>query len=137
MNQIKIFVLIFALASTTNATKNPQIRACVTSGGQFFSVYTEEDDQLGLCQYGDALIGSIDILNKDVAEDETPLSIENYRAGIHDCETFNLTTLTTFNGKLISACRYNDGSVIDLQTLYTGYNNERNFQLNKALNIEQ
>ena len=132
MNQVKIFVLIFISALAAYATNNPQIRACNVTGGQFFSVFTEEQDQLGLCRYGEALIGSIDILNKD---ETVTLSIENYRAGIRDCETFNLTLLKTFNGEYILACRYNDGSVIDIETLKTGYTNERNDLLNKALGL--
>ena len=132
MNIIKIVVLILLASITSSAAVgNPQMRACRVTGGQFTTVLTDMD-QLGMCRYGQALVGSIDILNKDDSE-LAPLSIENYRDGILDCEAFNLTSVRTSDGKLIQVCRYNDGSIIDLVTLSRGRYDFRNQLLNKAL----
>jgi len=131
MKLMKIVVLVLLASVTSSAFGNPQIRACTVTGGQFMSVLTD-DDQLGMCRYNQSLIGSIDILNRDSSE-ESPLSIENYRDGILDCEAFNITTVKTFSGTVIQVCRYNDGSIIDIVTLSRGRYDLRNHLLNQAL----
>lgn len=126
------FGVVFFSMLTAFAT-NPQIRACRTSGGEFFVVNTE-NDQIGLCKLGLSVVGSIDILNKS-AQIEIPLSLFNYRRGVKVCPSQNLTEFTTFEGDKIYVCQYSDGSVIDVETLTSGKDSGRNTQLDAALSF--
>jgi hypothetical protein len=133
---MKSFVLALTLLLISNssfATRNPQIRACVTVGGQFF-VVNSEFDEVGLCRINTALVGSIDILNRDSGI-EVPLSLFNYKKGVKSCATQNLTTLYTFEGESIYVCQYSDGSILDVETLTTGKESPRNLELNKVLGL--
>ncbi len=123
--------LIIFTATASSAIRNPQIRACYAAQGQFLVVNASED-QIGLCKLGPSLVGAIDLLNKD-AQIEIPLSLHNYKKGVQTCTTRNLMTFTTFEGEEIMVCYYSDGSVIDLETLSSGKNSERNTQLNIAI----
>ncbi|MGZ3725000.1 MAG: hypothetical protein ACXWQQ_04340 [Pseudobdellovibrio sp.] len=131
MKLMSVVFIILSASLTSFAVGNPQIRACVASGGEFMTVNTD-DDQLGMCRYSQALIGAIDILNKDEPS-STPLSIENYRDGVVDCDAFNVMTVKTFSGAVIQVCRFDDGSMMDIQTLSRGRYDYRNRLLNQAL----
>ena len=126
-------VLVFS-SLTTFAFRNPQMRACFTAGGQFF-VVNGDYDQYGICKFGQSLVGAIDILNRDSAID-VPLSLFNYKRGVKVCPTQNLTTLTTFEGDPLYVCQYSDLSIIDVETLTSGKDSERNLELNKALKLK-
>ena len=133
---MKSFVLALTLLLVGNssfATRNPQIRACVTVGGQFF-VVNSEFDEVGLCRIDTALVGSIDILNRDSGI-EVPLSLFNYKKGAKSCASQNLTTLYTFEGESIYVCQYSDGSIMDVETLTSGKDSARNQELNKVLGL--
>lgn len=133
---MKSFVLALTLLLVGNssfATRNPQIRACVTVGGQFF-VVNSEFDEIGICRIDSALVGAIDILNRD-AGIEVPLSIFNYKKGVKSCSSQNLTTLYTFEGESIYVCQYSDGSILDVETLTTGKDSPRNQELNKVIGL--
>lgn len=133
MKNLALFTLILCTAAASYAVRNPQIRACYAAGGEFMVVNAPED-QLGICKLGLSMVGSIDILNKD-ARIEIPLSLHNYKKGVQLCLAQNRTTLSTFDGEEISVCQYYDGSVIDLETLSSGKNNNRNDLLNSALGL--
>lgn len=133
---MKSFVLALTLLLVSNssfATRNPQIRACATVGGQFF-VVNSTFDEIGLCRIDAALVGAIDILNRDSGI-EVPLSLNNYKKGVKYCSTQNLTTLYTFEGEPIYVCQYSDGSILDVETLTTGKDSPRNQELNKVLGL--
>ena len=133
MKNLALIAIVLFTGAVSNATRNPQIRACYSAGGTFF-VVNSIDDQIGLCKLGLSLVGAIDILNKD-ARIEVPLSLHNYKKGILVCESSNITTLRTFEGHEISVCMYYDGSVIDIETLASGKNNPRNQELNSVLGL--
>lgn len=128
-------LLSIALFTTISsfAAENPQIRACRLAGGEFMVVNSPED-QIGLCKFGPALVGSIDILNKD-ARIEVPLSLHNYKKGIQTCSSQNMALLMTFDKKELLVCQYYDGSIIDIDTLASGKNSGRNALLNSALGL--
>jgi hypothetical protein len=133
---MKSFVLALTLLLVGNssfATRNPQIRACVTVGGQFF-VVNSAFDEIGLCRIDASLVGAIDILNRDSGI-EVPLSLYNYKKGVKSCSTQNLTTLYTFEGEPIYVCLYSDGSILDVETLTTGKDSPRNQELNKVIGL--
>lgn len=133
MKNLVMLAMILFTTTATYAVRNPQIRACYSTGGNFLVVNTFQD-QIGLCQFGHSLVGAIDILNKD-ARIEIPLSLHYYKIGVQLCESRNQMTLTTFDGDKISVCQYYDGSVIDIKTLTSGKNSGHNSQLNSALGL--
>ncbi len=133
MKKLLIVSAVIFTTATAFAVKNPQIRACYTVGGQFL-VMNSEDDQIGLCKLGLSLVGSIDILNKD-SRIEVPLSLSHYKRSIQVCQPQNITSLVTFEGEEVTFCRYSDGSLIDIETLASGKNNDRNTVLNKVLGL--
>lgn len=130
--------LILATAILASATsvfaRNPQIRACYEVGGRYV-VANSTDDQFGLCILGESLVGSIDILNRDNAI-EFPLSLHYYKKGVQACPAQNRKTLTSLDGlDEISVCMYVDNSIVDIETLAAGKNNERNAKLNEVLGL--
>lgn len=125
------FVLLVSLSSF--AYKNPQMRACYAVGGEFIVVNAPED-QIGLCKLGLSLVGAIDILNKD-AQIEVPFSLSSYKRGFQACASRNLRIFKTFEGEEIQVCHYSDGSVIDIETLASGKDSERNIELNRVLGL--
>lgn len=133
MKKLLIVSAVIFSTATAFAFKNPQIRACYTVGGQFLVINTE-DDQIGLCKIGNSLVGAIDILNKD-SRIEVPLSLSHYKRGIQVCKSQNITTLVTFEGEEVTFCQYSDGSLIDIETVASGKNSERNTVLNNVLGL--
>lgn len=124
---------LLLVGNSSFATRNPQIRACVSVGGQFF-VVDAEYDEVGICRIDNSLVGAIDILNRDSGI-EVPLSLFNYKKGVQSCSSQNLTTLYTFEGEPIYVCQYSDGSILDVETLTSGKNSARNQELNKVLGL--
>jgi hypothetical protein len=124
---------ITLLSTTAFSASNPQIRACHSVGGQFF-VSQVLDDQIGLCKIGQSVVGSIDILNRD-AQIEVPLSLHYYASGVKVCPPQNLTTLNDANQNEFTVCMYSDDSVIDIETLNSGFESHRNLQLDAILGL--
>jgi hypothetical protein len=131
---ILVSSILFSTLVCTAAVKNPQIRACNQVGGQFLVVSSEED-QIGLCKIGLSYVGAIDILNRD-AQIEIPLSLNYYKKGVQACPSKNITLVYAIGGDdEISVCMYNDNSIIDIETLSSGFMNDRNTELNKVLGL--
>ena len=133
MKNLALFSIVLLTATISLATQNPQIRACRIAGGEFMVVNSAKD-QLGLCKFGLSLVGSIDILNKD-ARIEVPLSLFNYKKGMQVCASQNMAKVATFEGEEISVCQYYDGSIIDIETLASGKDSNRNALLNNVLGL--
>lgn len=123
------------MASTTTVfARNPQIRACYDVGGRF-EVVNSSNDQIGLCILDQSLVGAIDILNRNNVI-EFPLSLYKYKKGVQVCPRQNITNLKSFDGlEEITVCMYSDGSILDIETLASGKNSERNAKLNEVLGI--
>lgn len=124
---------IILLSASAFSASNPQIRACHSIGGQFF-VSQIPDDQIGLCKIGQSVVGAIDVLNKD-AQIEVPLSLHYYASGVKVCPPQNLTTLNDVNQNEFTVCMYSDESVIDIETLNSGFASHRNVLLDKVLGL--
>lgn len=129
-------MLLAVTGFTTLAASNPQMRACRVANGQFFVLDTGLD-QLGLCRIGYSVIGAIDLLNKDAAIEDMPFSVYEYSRGATTCEPDHVTTFPNPGGSALKVCYYDDGSLIDLQTLIRGRNHPNNWYLNKALGLVQ
>ncbi|MBC7464775.1 MAG: hypothetical protein H7256_02185 [Bdellovibrio sp.] len=133
LNLLSILV-IFGLTLSTSAQNNPQIRACNQTGGEFKAAKTE-NDEVGLCKYGQAYIGTIDLLNyRD--NQQGAQSLQTYIDGIQSCEPYGqMKTITILQSLSIDVCSFDDGSMIEAETLRTGRHDPRNAQLNRALEI--
>lgn len=133
MKKLILTGLILFSALSVFAVVNPQIRACHSVNGEFF-VLKSDYDELGICKFGPALVGAIDILNKDDSIEE-PLSLIRYKQGLQSCSVENVANLTSFEGDVRAFCIYSDNSLIDLETVKSGKNNPRNSKLNSALGL--
>ncbi|AGH94797.1 hypothetical protein [Pseudobdellovibrio exovorus] len=132
----KLFLLSAALllfVLEVGATTTGQTRACRIAGGQYFEIEFDFDE-IGLCLVGESLVGSRDLLNKN-ARIEIPLSLHHYRRGVRTCTAANMQTLQLGDLGRVDVCLYSDGSVIDLATLLSGKEHNRNAKLNKALGL--
>ena len=133
MKNLLVFSAVIFWTVASFAVKNPQIRACNVVSGEFLVLISDED-QVGVCQLGLSLVGAIDLLNKD-SRIEAPLSLSHYKRGIKICQPQNYTTLISFEGEKITFSQYNDGSFIDIETLFSGKLSPRNAVLNKVLGL--
>lgn len=136
MKKFGLFMLLafVGLSSLAAAASNPQMRACRVASGQFFVLDTGLD-QIGLCRLGPSVIGAIDLLNKDADVEDVPASIYEYRNGVTFCEPAHVASFPNPNGTVLKVCYYDDGSIIDLQTLVRGKNHPQNYSLSKALDL--
>ncbi len=134
---LKIAFLGLLLLSVSNAhaiLKNPQIRQCHLLNGEFFVANTESD-QFGFCQFGEAIIGTIDLL-RYADNDNDVFSIQAYKNNTKDCEPFGqLVDVKKPNGPVITMCSFTDGSLIENQTLSLGKDSEKNKKLSDALGL--
>lgn len=133
LNLLSLFAAI-TLSLTAVAQNNPQIRQCHITGGEFLVAQTE-NDQIGLCKYDSALIGTIDLLTYE--DNLNPVqSLQTYIDGIQSCEPYAQTkTIQILDGTSIDVCVFFDGSTIDSNTLKLGRHAPENTKLNKALDL--
>jgi hypothetical protein len=136
MKNLGLFMLLALAGLTASAASNPQMRACRVVNGQFFVIDTGLD-QLGLCRIGYSVIGAIDLLNKDASIEDMPFSVYEYSRGTTTCEADHIATFPSPGGSALKVCYYDDGSLIDLQTLNRGKSHPHNWYLNKALGLTQ
>ena len=129
-------LLIFSVSHVHAVQKNPQIRRCHILKGEFFVANTESD-QFGFCQFGEAIIGTIDLLRfSDNGNDV--LSIQAYINNVQDCEPYGqLIDVKKPNGPTLVMCSFTDGSLIENQTLSLGQSSEKNRHLNEALGLNR
>ena len=140
--KIAFFGLIVFGISNAYAQRNPQIRHCQTLNGEFF-VADAESDQFGFCQFGEAVIGTIDLLRylDDGSEDGTDnrfdvLSIQAFAKNVHDCEPYGqLISVKKPQGATLIMCQFSDGSLIENKTLMNGRYSNKNWKLSEALGL--
>lgn len=125
---------LFLLGLSTplvSQAQNPQIQICNQLNGQYF-VANSENDQLGFCRFGQAFIGTLDLLDTHKSK-----ALENYINSSTSCsENGTEETLTTPEGDSVDVCHFKGNSFIGLQTLENGKSDESNQQLNSALKIK-
>ena len=127
-----LYLLLLSLSiPLTSHALNPQIQICNQLNGQYF-VANSENDQLGFCRFGQAFIGTLDLLDLHKSK-----AFENYINETTSCSTNGTEeTLTTPEGDSIEVCHFKSNSFIGLKTLENGKSNESNQQLNTALRIK-
>lgn len=118
--------LIF-VSLLVSAHPNPQYRVCNERGGEFVVVYVPFD-QVGLCKIGASYVGSLDSMNY-FYESKLDLSISNYKDGVVSCPDYFQTV--SLEGVSVELCRYEDGSMMDYQSVM----NSKYSPSNSALNI--
>lgn len=136
MKSLNLFsvLAVIILSLSAHAQSNPQIRVCNQTGGQF-NVATTENDQIGLCKYDGAYVGTIDLLNYHNNIKQVQ-SLQTYIDGIQSCEPYGqMKTIKILQGVSINVCIFDDGSMIDADTLTKGRHDCGNNKLNKALEI--
>ena len=133
-NLILIFVTL--ISSSGFATqKNPQIRTCNSSGGEFVSVATATD-QVGFCQFDKALIGSLDLMlfnNKEAIVQSVDMYMKNQTSCDNSARVQTVTVVGA--SETFKVCAYADGSFIELNTLTKGPNSSENQKLNQVLGL--
>jgi len=127
-----LYLLLLGLATPlTSHALNPQIQVCNQLNGQYF-VANSENDQLGFCRFGQAFIGTLDLLNSNKSK-----ALQNYVNGTMSCsENGTAETLMTPEGDSVEVCHFQGNSFIGLKTLENGKSDETNQQLNTALKIK-
>ena len=136
MKNLNLFSIlaIFTLSVSVNAQSNPQIRVCNLTGGAF-NVAATENDQVGLCKFDLAYVGTIDLLNFH-DRIQAVQSIQTYIDGIQSCEPYGqMKIVTLLAGASVSVCVFNDGTMIEADTLKKGRYDSSNVKLNKALGL--
>lgn len=140
--KIAFFSLIFIGLTPLHAQQNPQIRHCHALNGEFF-VADSDADQFGFCKFGQAIIGTVDLLRylDDGSEDGTDnradvLSIQAFTNNVQACEPYGqLLQIKKPQGASLSVCQFTDGSLIEINTLLLGRHSEKNCKLSEALGL--
>ncbi len=114
------------------AISNPLRRICLEKKGQFF-VADLSQDQVAACQLGHSVVGALELVY--LGENLTSESVLNYSERKTTCSAQVIQINTSALGQLVTVCRYNDGSFIDLQSLESGRDSGLNPDLNTALGL--
>ena len=113
-------VIVLCLLSTTSwSMTNPQINSCQHAGGEFVAVeLADGSDQVGLCKFGNAYVGALDVLYYKNKE-SNPTSFQEYKNGNTSCSG-DVIDAQILQGDSLQLCRYGDSSVIEMNTLQSG-----------------
>ena len=137
MNALILFSVLALSASmasaNSNGMRNPQIRVCVTNGGAFSTVDTD-NDQIPLCTFGEATIGSQALIDTLWENRSNVAAVQAYQ-NTPDADS---TACEKNGGKAIldtGLCGWSDGSVIEAATLSRGNTDESNKQLSRVLGL--
>ncbi len=123
------------LGTAFAAPNNPQIRICQSLHGEFLAAQNNED-QVGLCRFDSAYVGTIDLLQfKDAGTNVE--SIQAYRDHAKSCEPYGqLKSVKVLNqNELLEICAFQDGSLMLNKTLEAGIRAAVNQRLNQALGL--
>ena len=129
---MKTLIIMTILVVSAFAQRNPQIRTCNITGGNF-SVLNIQVDKIGHCNYGDASVDTISLMDK-VYENKESMAVKQFLDGVTDCRGIIITGFNNVETALI--CYYNDKSSIRLSTLNAGNNSPANKNLVEALNSQ-
>lgn len=137
-------VLILALLNifwmAPSFAANPQILICRTHGADFWSFKLQGDnsDEIGFCRYGEAYVGSQDLMSYFNDNIKT-FALENYFSTrtnkIENCDEVDGKSLISMDstGLIMNICVFPDGSYIGEETLLRGWHSDSNSLLNSFL----
>ena len=129
---MKTLLAFLFISTQVLAVSNPLIRNCQMSGGQFLVFQTEGND-VPTCHVGQSFIGAMDLMNH-INQDQPSQSIIDYTSSIYFCQAQQIQLKTT-EGFAVDFCFYDDGSVIDMNSLYKGRYSADQKALNHALGL--
>lgn len=130
-----IVIVISLLTSTSwSFTTNPQIRSCRLAGGEFVEVKTAQD-QIGLCKFGSAYIGALDILQYTDTK-EYSLAALYFGIDLRLCDGAVIDAENLEKTQSFKLCTYNGESYIEMNTLNKGVHHPDNKQLKDFLNYK-
>ena len=115
---------------------NPLIRTCNVTGGVFHVIKLDED-QVGFCQYGKSMIDALTVMDSATARDESAAKLAALGAET-DCESAAGEAVATedLDGAKFNLCVFEDGSIIETETLARGSADADNAALVQALNVK-
>jgi hypothetical protein len=128
-----ISLFIFAVSIPSFAS-NPLIHACNLTGGAFH-VLQIDDDQVGFCKYGPALIDSLSVL-EITSDQRTSTAAKLALSAGSDCaDSGDFVSAQDLEGVPFSICRFSDGSSLEIKTLQSGADSSSNAKLVHALKM--
>ncbi|GIL17233.1 MAG: hypothetical protein BroJett040_09840 [Oligoflexia bacterium] len=136
MRSVAIFCISIFCSLQVFAYSNPLIRICRINSGLFTEISVEQpaSDKLPFCQFGQALVGSLSILEFQT-EGRTSEALRAYKNSA-DCEISGGSTLQGSADLLpVTFCQFSDGSVIEAETLRGGPQSPHNQMLNQVLGL--
>lgn len=121
------------------AQRNPQIRVCNISGGNFWSINITQPrvDTIGFCRYGAATMGSISMIEQRFYSQQTQAvaAFLDSNDGVSSCAVAGGARIngTDSFGTVWDLCLFEDGSFVSEETLRNGYSSTLNADLRTAL----
>jgi hypothetical protein len=117
------------------ANNNPLMRTCRREQGLFWIVYAP-NQELPLCFFGEAAIGA-EALNGYKNGGGDVMAVTVYKKTISaTCEQVGAVTIAGQDSKKANfeVCQFQDGTLIEKQTLLRGQGAAQNAALNRSLN---
>lgn len=125
---MKFLGLSILFVSSICLAHNPMEHACHFSGGDFHAIATA-DDQIGFCQYGNAYIDSLSVLEAVANSTETiAVKVVKSSSNVVTCEQVGGQAIKgqDLEGFNFDLCQFKDGSLLERRTLQAGANSEFN-----------
>jgi len=130
--RLYISVLVLGLSIQASANNNPLMRNCRLTGGEFYAV-AMNGDTIGFCKYGVAMIDALSILQTTSSEYVSTASQLALGNGAN-CENHGqLLVYPDIENAEFFACRFPDGSWLEINTMHNGANSANNAGLVQAL----
>ena len=108
------------------------MRICLQKlGGEFISIDLN-NTQVGVCKLGNSYIGSMDLVAWN--NSRAPKSIEQYISRQQLCFGGQVNVQVNSTPQIL--CVYDDGSMLDLNTVLLGRDSKQNVFLNIALDLQ-
>lgn len=129
---LSVFI-IFTTSITFATPANPLIRACLRASGEFVAADVP-GDQIALCKVGASFISATSLMSyfDNLWVDDAGMA---FATSAQNCWTTTLQA-TSLEGQVIQLCRFEDGSMLDLETLLSGPYDPRNEALKAVFGVK-
>lgn len=133
MKSLLSVLVLFSTTLTFAAPTNPLIRACLHASGEFVAANIP-GDQVGLCKVGASYISATTLMSyfDNLWVDDAGMA---FATNAKNCWTGTLTA-TSLEGQAIELCHFEDGSLLDLETVLTGPYDPRNAALKAVFGVK-
>lgn len=128
------FLMCSLVVSAAQAIEMPWARVCRAEGGHIWILNLDQQDQPSLCVFGAAAIGS-EALFIFKTGNPAPQAFAVYQSGARDCSSQggNLATYQDTDGNSKTLCTFQDGSLIENETLKRGFGSSANQGLDASI----